>query len=360
MPIRSEWSLDYEKCTAAELRDFIEARTSATLSKKERRTIQNCNKYQLANRLVTLDLASTFPRFMELPAEIRLSVYELLLVDTRGRDSSGFVTNWNRRYRLHTAVLRASKWIHSEAQPVLYKKNKFEAAIEASEVRLKTRCEMRIILPGANSPYHQRMLSSPESSFLGEMFEDPVMGALRCLTHMTINLSLVTEDDRESNKYVPRARDAIACLCLSLTGASKVKELTINIDLRHPRARNKIDLARILWPLVFLRTDIVVKFEGIAELSKTSTADLRRVPHATAHYGRHIAKVRQLCNKQIESRGSDLVGVRGVEDAFARMCYFGEQFIFLDDTVDLSAAWTGMRNEADRVEAMGLEEESLL
>jgi len=110
------------------------------------------------------------------------------------------------------------------------------------------------------------MSSSPEDPFLGDLFKSDAMGTLRSLTQMTINLSPVTEEDRESNEYVPRARDAIACLCLSLTGASKMKELTINIGLGHPRERSKVDLARILWPLVFLRTDIVVKFEGIAEL----------------------------------------------------------------------------------------------
>jgi hypothetical protein len=41
-----------------------------------------------------------------------------------------------------------------------------------------------------------------------------------------------------------------------------------------------------------------------------------------------------------------------VEAALASMNYFGDEFISMNDIVNSSAAWTGMRSEADRVEAM--------
>jgi hypothetical protein len=359
----SPWSLDYEKYPAAELREFIEARIGTTLSEKERRTIGNCNRYQLANRLRKIDLASTFPRFMELPPEIRLSVYELLLVDIRERSDYGLITNWYSgpdRFRLHPAVLGTSKQIHSEAQPILYRKNKFEATIMAVKYRQRTECLLKVVLPGRAYPYRRTMASSREISFLRELFRSSTMGRLRCLTHLTINLNLLTPEDHESNGYVPRARDAVACLCLSLTGSSKMKELTINVGLGDPQGRGKVDFARILWPLVFLRTDIVVEFEGIAELLRTTTTDARSVPHAEAFYGKHIAKIRQLCTKEIGKQGSGLVDFRDVEAALASMSFFGDEFVQMDDIVNLSTAWTGMRGEADRVEAMGLEKESLL
>jgi hypothetical protein len=42
------------------------------------------------------------------------------------------------------------------------------------------------------------------------------------------------------------------------------------------------------------------------------------------------------------------------------MSFFGDEFVSMDDIVNLSAAWTGMRSEADRLEAAGLKKESLL
>lgn len=136
-PKRPRWSLDYEKYPAAELRTFIEARIGTTLSEKERRTIGNCNRFQLAKRLCKLDLASTFSRFMELPPELRLGVYELLLVDARERDEDGLVKDRDGEpysFTVYPAVLRTSKQIYAEARPVLYQENKFSARLVYSVV----------------------------------------------------------------------------------------------------------------------------------------------------------------------------------------------------------------------------------
>lgn len=355
----SAWSLDYEKYAVAELRELIEARIGTTLSEKERKTIYNCNRYQLANRLHRIDQASTF-RFMELPPELHLRVYELLLVDERERGNEGYVVDWNgapSRFRLHPTVLQTSKQIYSEAQPVLYRQNKFEATIMVLKDIPDSGCVMKLIMPGERCPYLQTVSSSRVTPLLGELFEHPAMGMLRSLTHLTINSSLAEDHGRD--EYVSKARDAVACLCLSLTGASKMKELTINVELGDLRERHKVDFACMLWPLISLRTDIVVKFEGIAELLKVSKTDPRTVPHAEASYGRHIAKIRQRCNEEIAKQGSDVVGLRGIETALASINYFGDEFVRMDDIVNLSAAWTGLRSEADRFEAMDLDKESL-
>jgi hypothetical protein len=366
---RPDWSLTYEKYDAAELRSFIEARTGATLSQKERRTIRNCNRFQLAKRLRKIDQASTFPRFMELPPELRLNVYELLLVDAREKDEDGLVKDREDvpdDFRLHPAVLRTSKQIYSEAQPVLYKKNTFSARMVYSVTTPKWSgpiigCSCIIVRPGKTSSCFQKTFTSPYSLSLSSLFQHPAMGMLRSLTHLTINLSLATPGFRDSDEYVPRARNAIACLCLSLLGASKMKKLTINVSAE-PKIlrRSRLDFARILWPLVFLRTDIVVKFEGIAEILKTTKPYPKTGPHAEGFYGGHIAKIRQRCNEEISKQSSDLVSLRGVEAALASMSFFGDEFVSMDDIVNLSAAWTGMRSEADRLEATGLKKESLL
>jgi hypothetical protein len=124
----SPWALDYQNCTSTELRKFIKSRVNLTRGKALRNS--RSDKMSLIIRLRKLDHAATFPRFMELPSELRLAVYESLLVDAResggmgesGGDESG-------TFRLHapaspTAVLCASKQIYSEAQSTLCKENK--------------------------------------------------------------------------------------------------------------------------------------------------------------------------------------------------------------------------------------------
>lgn len=67
---------------------------------------------------------------MELPRELRLAVYELLLVDTRESGGSGESGDDELgAFRLHipanpAAILCVSKQIYSEAQSILGKENK--------------------------------------------------------------------------------------------------------------------------------------------------------------------------------------------------------------------------------------------
>jgi len=355
----TKWSLDYEKYTPAELREIIYDRMGATLNSKETRTIQNCNQYQLINRLRKLDWEASFPRFMELPAELRVSVYELLLVDASKQDGNEANYVWQSLERnsstLHPAVLRTSKKVYSEARPILYQKNEFRATIvytEEDHYRSISRpgCVLTIIQPGSSASFRQLISYSDRSPYLVPLFKSRTIGMLRSLTHLTLDLNLVTPREHESDEFVPKARNAIACLCLSLVGTSKMKKLTINVETGHPQERSKVNFARILWPLVFLCTDIVVGFEGVDELLETSTAKWRRDPHSEVSYGRHIAKIRQRCNEEIAKKDSDRVNLHGLELALAS----------INDIVNLSATWTGMRSEADRAEAAGLKKESLL
>ena len=344
----SAWSLNYKKCTPAELRKFIEDRTGATLSEEERQTIRNCNLSQLVNRLHKLDRASTFPRFMELPQELRDLVYEELLVDTRERDEHGNVSSRNSAkttFKLYPALLQTSELIHSEAHRVLYRKNTFRATV--------VDCVLSVARPGSRNPFYQTTPSGNIAPYLSKMFEDHTMDMLRSLTHLSIGLSVVVLGEHERDEYVPRARNAVACLCLALTGASKMKELTINVKSGHPK-RSKADFPRILWPLVLLRTEIVIKFEGIAELLEASLTDPKTVPHAEVFYGMHIAQIRQRCDGEIGKHGSDFEGLYDIGVALAKMNFFGDHLIRINDIVNLSAAWTGMRSEADRIEASRL------
>jgi hypothetical protein len=113
-----KWQLDYDKCSLQELRTFIDKRTGSAVDAKE----------LLIAHLRRMNQTKKFPRFMELPPELRISVYEALLVDDRIRGEKGRLVG-DQDCKLHTAVLRTSKQIYSEAMPILYSQNKFSVKI---------------------------------------------------------------------------------------------------------------------------------------------------------------------------------------------------------------------------------------
>jgi hypothetical protein len=252
----TEWSLDYEKFTPSELRQLIHDRIGATLDKKETRTIQNCNRYQLINRLRKLDQEGSFPHFMELPAELRVSVYEFLLVHPIGEDDDGafkrIIHHKEDSSTIHPAVLRTSKLIYAEAKPILYKKNKFSACIRHRRTggfcrpRRAHGCNLVIMGAGRRYIHDQNMSQTP---FLRHLFEDATgMCILRSLTHFTIDLNLFPQLAVGRADYVSLASKAIASLCLALTGASKMVELTISLRADYPKL-DHVEPASILWPL---------------------------------------------------------------------------------------------------------------
>jgi hypothetical protein len=82
--------------------------------------------------------------FFDFPAEIRLQIYEELLVLS---EPVLFMTSWNKlnkrpflqlqkRYGLCPALLRASKSVYHEASPLLYSRNRFDFTDLASRGRL--------------------------------------------------------------------------------------------------------------------------------------------------------------------------------------------------------------------------------
>ena len=120
-------------------------------------------------------------------------------------------------------------------------------------------------------------------------------------------------------------------------------------------------LAFILWPLLFLRTEVVVKIAGasaVAVVEVKELAGLSMDPAEERHFGRQIADVRRFCSAEIEKRGwknryksSDwLDGLRKVERALNRVDHCYICLIRLDDILNLSALWERVRGEADRVD----------
>ena len=99
--------LKYERCSIVELRTFIHARTGVP-SKPKRK------KKAYIEHLQELDLQSRF-RFLDLPPEMRTIVYTILL----GCGDEGRC--------LH--ILRASKRVHDEAEPILYDDHTFDISL---------------------------------------------------------------------------------------------------------------------------------------------------------------------------------------------------------------------------------------
>lgn len=188
-PQAPTWSLDYEKCTTTELQKFFEERTSTQLSKGQLRKVQRCGSYPLIDGLRKMDRERAFLEFMELPPELRLGVYEALLIVAEGTSKQKGVP------RLHPAVLRTWKQVYSEAMPVLYKQNKFRAEIINCEQLSWPRrsgptpfCALLVHQPGGGHFFYHKM-DTGIFSILRRLFDHPTtMHMLRMLTHLTLDI----------------------------------------------------------------------------------------------------------------------------------------------------------------------------
>jgi hypothetical protein len=355
-----EWLFDYDHCSLEELRAFIEDRTSAAV--KERKI--------LAAHFRRMDQAREFPSFMELPPELRINIYETLLVDNRTRDEKGWLKDERDKCTLHTAVLRTSKQVYSEARPVLYDRNKFSVMIgytwkgsRPSSAQLgKNRIGLRVVRPGARFSYHKLIGSADCPSPLElSLLRWPM---LRGLKHVTVDLGLMTpepptidssndsSDDSSDDldhpvTYAVHAREAMTAVCLSLIGACKLEQLTIKITFEDSQASDA-DLAEILWPLIFLRSDIVVRIEGLSEvLQRERSADYEErarekalISHQkrTAFVGQ-VAKVRKRC-----AEGND-----DIMELLAKLTPLGV-WVDMTDIVSSNVKWTALQRKVDALE----------
>lgn len=119
------FALNYDKCTGLELRAFIKARipgaSSADVAAKIRESGHVAVMYELDHR-------ATF-RFMDLMPELRVMVYEQLLIKASGvwRIQGNALTvdlqNTQPRSRLFPAILRTCRKVYEEASEVLHSNN---------------------------------------------------------------------------------------------------------------------------------------------------------------------------------------------------------------------------------------------
>jgi len=290
--------------------------------------------------------------------ELRLGVYEALLVAAQAT---------HKREGLHPAILRTSKQVYSEAMPILYKKNKFRARVLYFEQPawstpsgLKLVCTLAIEGSGGKPSFHHRMHTG-YVAILRSLFEHPsTMHMLRMLTRLNIDFDLTTsQKQRELKRYSFMACDTMKGLCLSLSGNSKLKELSIVAKLGDQDSSDA-DLADILWPLLLLRDDIAVEFKGVTtDPANMSTTEAERTTEIDAAFCSQIALVKQLCIAELERPGWDgrcwaFHGIRDAEKALHAFKAPGKKLLCLNDIVNKSPVWKGLRREIERAEASGL------
>ena len=113
----SRFTLDYEKCTEAELKRFIQSRGLVVPRKGKVKAY----KQSLATRLDNADSKATF-RFLGLPPELRNNIYrELLLFDSdKGRSPC-----W-------PAILATSKDVNREGTGIFLRDNTFTATLSCN------------------------------------------------------------------------------------------------------------------------------------------------------------------------------------------------------------------------------------
>ena len=361
-PRTPTWFLDYEKCTTAELRRFFEDRTGTTLNEGQLQKVRDHGSYPLIDGLRQMDREATFPRFMELAPELRLGVYEALLtaVEKRNRHKG--------EPALHPSVLRTSKKVYSEAMPVLYKENNFYAKLwYATRPSRSLRsvvipvCSLTISRPGGGH-HLNHSTTTGHVAIVRALFEQSfATHMLRMLTHLAIDIELVTPwGNLRDEEYSIMARATMKALCLSMSGASRLKELTIRVS-PGDQEKSNVDLANLLWPLLLLREDVTIKFEGITTDAEEALTEGKKGLKVGAAFARQIALVKQIYNSELERPGWEdrrweFHGIREAEKLLYALQSPGKRNLCLDDIVNMSPVWKRLRREIDCVEASNSEQ----
>lgn len=194
---------------------------------------------------------------------------------------------------------------------------------------------------------------APEQSLIG----CPI---LRGLKHLTIDLELELDDSDDSDDgglpvtYGAPACRGITAVCLALAGASQMEQLTVRVTVIDSQASGA-DLAKILWPLIFLRSDIVVRVEGISGVLQRETsaeyAKRARQRALLSHrkktsFAGLIAEVRKQCaeNDRYDNNIIELLD---------KLSSLGV-WVDLTDILTPTSKWTTLQRNADAFEGLNV------
>lgn len=265
-------SLDYNKCTPTELGTFIRNRSSLRPSDSEE--LVHFRKSHLTSRLNMLDKHLRVG-FLDLPPELRLEVYQYILVARNCCEALGAGDQV-----IETFLLRTCKLVYKEAAPVLYGKNEFAVEITfpsaswlGSSNSLRT-CSLRDDrYPKGRHYIGLTRPRRPETNYysLGfptnfgkrtiHMASCPCFDVLRQVRHLTFFVS--------SNP----ASKVVAVLCTILSGASKLAKLTIVLDTNWSSEYDLTQLASNLWSVALLRSDVELEITSRVKAARAKIAD---------------------------------------------------------------------------------------
>jgi hypothetical protein len=287
------WYFKYGRCTHAELVRFLKDRTGTTFDMKT-------NRARLLSRLRELDRNATFPQFMEPPPELRLRVYEHLLApDKELREMPGAQPPCPKA-KIQTAVLRTSKAIYHEAEPVLYKANRFDAVLECvARASKPTSYKLKVERPGSKIIFRDSSKSRGYDWVLRRSNMRSFSSMFRGIRRLTIKVYLgqTPRDAHTASKLITR-------LCLLLCGDSKLEEMVFSLQRPDKSSSVAIStLPHIFWPTILLRSVVVVRFEGVAGVIVPQQPDNGRresqrallLPGTAEEMCRLVAKIRRGC-----------------------------------------------------------------
>jgi hypothetical protein len=353
---RSVWTgqLDYNNCTPAELRDFLRNRT--TLKPIELERLDKYHTSYLVSRLQTLDKRATF-RFLDLAPELRLHVYCHFLVERDDR--------YGRVKAIEPALLRSCKLVYKESEPILYHENEFKLFInfddqgdgdidEDTHGTERTRKNVRrcklahfteFSRPGLPHQYHYTEDGGWDNALSDCMVSSECLFMLRRAEYLTLHLGECTSGMQE----------AIARLCLMLSGTSEAKKLRIEIHYRYTTPDKDL-LAEIMWPVAFLNDKVTLEFpEGFESLHATLNEYrevLRKHPCGTLEApGDLIIKARMRAERLITEQCKDWRYQVNTSLMVNEIVRFTGEIKTFDGFRDFANAWKYLQsyvNEHDR------------
>lgn len=250
MSEKSEF-IDYYKCTAAELRTFLGAKTGKEIPDK----LKSKSKNVLVDMLEYIDSKATF-RFMDLPPEMPNIIYEYLL--TTGK-------SWSIKQSAHPAILRTCRQVYKEAHGVLLAEGTLclKGDFGHSDGPFTSVCGSIGIIA---HPKHPRSGKRIQDWSQMEQWISPLRYAHNISLEVDLRADSIAFREPEVERH---SRRKLHDFLTALTAAcSNAKHVTLRINSWPIVTRCKI--AKILQPLVLLSEDCTLRFEELTEEEEAS------------------------------------------------------------------------------------------
>jgi hypothetical protein len=247
-------TLDYRSCDVGELYSFVKNRTVPTVVA----AIQTLNKAEMVTHLKTLDTQRTFSCFMDLPPELRLDIYQRLLLIDGKQDGKN-----------HSALLRVSKLIHRESEPLLYCDNTFSVYVNHYTIKL--------VISESSATNWNTWERLP--TLAAPIRVDMLLG----LKILTVRLGLTHDDviplPSGHGHFNVIVQNGLANVCLVLSSASRFKRLNLTNILPQGNSWSDDKLLELLSPILLLPETVEVRLEGVSLALHTALEDSRRNIH---------------------------------------------------------------------------------